>query len=158
MLQGPGLSSGGGLQSLHVVTHGGALVDRRGGAVAREPLSRAPVLAADLMVAAVLLASLRRGWLLALGNVAGPRSVQREERALDQLILQRVDELFRLQRREGEKKTREAERIERMCPRVNGGRGYFCCQREGPGRKCCLMGAGIYKGGEERKRKPPPAP
>lgn len=77
VLQGPGLSPGGGLQSLHVVTHGGALVDRRGGAVAREPQSRALVLAADLMVAAVLLASLRRGWLLALGNVAGPRSVQR---------------------------------------------------------------------------------
>lgn len=108
MLQGPGLSSAGGLQSLHVVTHGGALVDRRGGAVAREPLSRAPVLAAGLMVAAVLLASLRRGWLLA--PVAGPRSVQREERALDQLILQRVDELFRLQRREEERKKKHVRR------------------------------------------------
>lgn len=120
VLQGRGLSDGGGLQSLHVVAHGGALIDRRGGAVAREPLSRAPVLAADLMVAAVLLASPRRGWLLALGTVAGPRSVQREERALDQLILQRVDELFRLQRREEKKKhVRQVRRSGlRECARV----------------------------------------
>lgn len=63
--------------------------------MARTPLSRALIL-----VVALLLASLRQVLLLALGNVAGPRRVQRQERALDQFVLQRVDELFRLQQRQ----------------------------------------------------------
>lgn len=76
VFQGPSLSSSGGWQSLHVITHGGALVDRRGRAVAWKPLSWASILATDLMVAALLLASLRRALLLALGNIPGPRRMQ----------------------------------------------------------------------------------
>lgn len=119
VFQGPALSSGGGLRSLHAVAHRGALVDRRGRAVARQPLSRALILASALMVVAVLLTSLRRGLLLALGNEARPRSMQRQERALDQFILQRVDELLRLQRRERRqerKKKRELSGLRESAP------------------------------------------
>lgn len=94
VFQGPTLSSSGALQRLHVVTHGRAVGEWRGGAVARKPLNWAPILATDLMVAALWLASLCRGLLLALGNIPGPRRMQRQECALDQLILQRVDKLF----------------------------------------------------------------
>lgn len=149
VFQGAPLSSSGGLQSLHVITHGGALIDWRGRAVTWKPLSWAPILATDLMAATVLLASLRRGLLLALGNIPGPRRMQCEESTLDQFILQRVDELFCLSQRE-DKKTCEPGWIERIYLHVDRGRVYFCCEREGNGRKCCLMGVGKYL---QRRRK-----
>lgn len=67
--------------------------------MARQPLGRALVLLAAPGIVVLLLVSLRRRLLVALGHVAGPRRVQRQQCALDQFILKRVNKLFRLQRK-----------------------------------------------------------
>lgn len=97
VLQLPPLRPGRGLRAAHVVAHDCAVRGRRG-TVARQTLRRARVLL-TASVAVVLLQRLsrHRRLLLALGHVAGPRRVQRQQRALHHFILERVDELLRLQ-------------------------------------------------------------
>lgn len=76
VLQRAALASRRALGSFHIVTHGRVVSDGRGRTVTRESLRRARVLVAALQDVALMLASLRRVLLLALGDVSGPCRVQ----------------------------------------------------------------------------------
>lgn len=58
------------------------------------------------------------------------------------------------------RKTREAERIERMRPRVNGGESLFLLPARGAWKELLFDGSGHLqrRRNNKKKRKPPPAP